>query len=68
MTTGPRRSLDRVAASCALEQVLEIRVRAGDGLAIGHRNQHPAFSGSAAEEGHCGWLPASCANETAEGS
>jgi hypothetical protein len=33
-------------------------VRAGDCLAVGHRNQqHPAFVWSATEDGHHGWMP-----------
>lgn len=48
----------RVVTSCTREQVQEIRVRAGDSLSVGHRNQqHPAFIWSAAEDGHHGWVP-----------
>ena len=36
----------------------EIRIHAGDSLAVGHRNQqHPAFVWSATEDGHHGWVP-----------
>jgi hypothetical protein len=53
-----RRRRVRVATSCAREQVQEIRVRAGDSIAVGHRNQqHPAFIWSATEDGHHGWVP-----------
>jgi hypothetical protein len=58
VTTDPQRRLVRVASSCTREQVQEIRVHAGDSLAIGHRNQqHPAFVWSATEDGHHGWVP-----------
>jgi len=57
MTSHPRRNV-RVSTSCAREQVQEIRVRAGDSLSVGHRNQlHPAFVWSATEDGHHGWVP-----------
>jgi Variant SH3 domain len=58
MTTDPQRRRVRVMTSCTREQVQEIRVRAGDSLAVGHRNQqHPAFVWSATEDGHHGWIP-----------
>jgi hypothetical protein len=48
----------RVLSSCTREQVQEIRIRAGDSLSVGHRNQqHPAFVWSATEDGHHGWVP-----------
>ena len=58
MTTDPQPGRVRVAASCTREQVQEIRIRVGDSLSIGHRNQqHPAFVWSATEDGHHGWVP-----------
>ncbi len=58
MTTDPQRRQVRVSSSCTREQVQEIRVHAGDSLAVGHRNlQHPAFVWSATEDGHHGWVP-----------
>jgi hypothetical protein len=58
MTTDPRHRQVRVVTSCAREQVQEIRMRAGDGLSVGHRNQqHPAFIWSATEDGRHGWVP-----------
>jgi hypothetical protein len=57
MTPTPRRQV-RVVTSCTREQVQEIRVRAGDSISVGHRNQqHPAFVWSATEDGHHGWVP-----------
>ena len=48
----------RVVTSCTREQVQEIRIRVGDSLSVGHRNQqHPAFVWSATEDGHHGWVP-----------
>ena len=33
-------------------------MRAGDNVAVGHRNQqHPAFVWAATEDGHHGWMP-----------
>jgi hypothetical protein len=58
MTTDPQPRRIRVTKSCTREQVQEIRIRAGDSLAVGHRNQqHPAFVWSATEDGHHGWVP-----------
>jgi hypothetical protein len=58
VSTAPHRRRVRVATSCTREQVQEIRVREGDGLAVGHRNQqHPAFVWSATEDGQYGWVP-----------
>jgi Variant SH3 domain len=58
MTIDPQRRRVRVATSCTREQVQEIRIHAGDALAVGHRNQqHPAFIWSATEDGHHGWVP-----------
>lgn len=58
MTADPQRRRARVATSCTREQVQEIRIRVGDGLAVGHRNQqHPAFVWCATEDGHHGWVP-----------
>ena len=48
----------RVITACAREQVQEIRIRAGESLFVGHRNQqHPAFVWSATEDGHHCWVP-----------
>ena len=58
MTTDLHRRQVRVVRSCTREQVQEIRMRAGDCLSVGHRNQqHPAFIWSATEDGHHGWVP-----------
>ncbi len=58
MTTDPQPRQVRVSSSCTREQVQEIRIHAGDSLAVGHRNQqHPAFVWSATEDGHHGWVP-----------
>jgi hypothetical protein len=58
MTTDPQPRRVRAAKSCTREQVQEIRIHAGDSLAVGHRNQqHPAFVWSATEDGHHGWVP-----------
>jgi hypothetical protein len=69
MTTEPQRRRVGVAASCTREQVQEIRVRAGDSLAVGHRNQqHPAFVWCATEDGHHGWVPEDYIERTGERS
>jgi hypothetical protein len=48
----------RVITSRARDHVENIRVRAGDDLAVGHRNQqYPEFLWCAAEDGHAGWVP-----------
>jgi hypothetical protein len=58
MSTDTHHRRVRVVTSCTREQIQEIRVREGDGLAVGHRNQqHPAFVWSATEDGHHGWVP-----------
>jgi hypothetical protein len=58
MNSDPQCRRVRVATPCTREQVQEIRVRAGDSLAVGHRNQqHPEFVWSATEDGHHGWVP-----------
>lgn len=58
MTMDPQRRQVRVVTSCTRERVQEIRVRIGDSLSVGHRNQqHPAFVWSATEDGHHGWVP-----------
>jgi hypothetical protein len=58
MTSDPQPRRVRVSTSCTREQVQEIRVRAGDSLSVGHRNQqHPAFVWCATEDGHHGWVP-----------
>jgi hypothetical protein len=58
MITDQRPRRVRVATSCTRERVQEIRIHAGDSLAVGHRNQqHPAFVWSATEDGHHGWVP-----------
>jgi hypothetical protein len=58
MTSTPQHRRVRVVTSCTREQVQEIRVRAGDSVSLGHRNQqHPAFVWSATEDGHHGWVP-----------
>jgi hypothetical protein len=58
MSPDPQRRRVRVTTSCTREQVQEIRMRAGDNVAVGHRNQqHPAFVWAATEDGHHGWVP-----------
>jgi hypothetical protein len=58
MTASSQRRRVRVFTSCTREQVQEIRIREGDNLSLGHRNQqHPAFVWSATEDGHHGWVP-----------
>lgn len=58
MTTDSQSRRVRAATSCTREQVQEIRVRPGDSLAVGHRNQqHPDFVWCATEDGHHGWVP-----------
>jgi hypothetical protein len=58
MTTDLQPRRVRVATSCTRQQVQEIRIVAGDSLAVGHRNQqHPAFVWCATEDGHHGWVP-----------
>jgi hypothetical protein len=58
MTSDPQLRRVRVLTSCTREQVQEIRLRAGDSVAVGHRNQqHPSFVWSAGEDGHHGWVP-----------
>jgi len=58
MITDSKSRQVRVVTSCTREQVQEIRIRRGDSLAVGHRNQqHPAFVWSATEDGHHGWVP-----------
>ncbi len=48
----------RVVTSCAREHIQDIRIREGDSLSVGHRNQqHPAFVWCATEDGHHGWVP-----------
>jgi hypothetical protein len=57
MSNDPQRRRVRVTTACAREQVQEIRIHAGDALAVGHRNQqHPAFVWCATEDGHHGWV------------
>lgn len=58
MSTDPQRRRVRVLTPCTREQVQEIRLRAGDSVAVGHRNQqHPDFVWCATEDGHHGWVP-----------
>jgi hypothetical protein len=58
VTDDPMHRRVRVITACAREQVQEVRVRAGDSLAVGHRNmQHPSFVWSAKEDGSHGWVP-----------
>ena len=58
MSTDLQRRRVRVLRSCTREQVQEIRLRAGDSVAVGHRNQqHPDFVWCATEDGHHGWAP-----------
>jgi hypothetical protein len=48
----------RVIKSCAREHIQDIRIRRGDSLSVGHRNQqHPSFVWCATEDGHHGWVP-----------
>jgi len=58
MEPDPQRRHVRVTTPCTREQIQEIRMRAGDSVAVGHRNQqHPAFVWCATEDGHHGWVP-----------
>ena len=58
MSTDLQRRRVRVLKSCTREQVQEIRLHAGDSVAVGHRNQqHPDFVWCATEDGHHGWAP-----------
>ncbi len=58
MSTDSQRRHVRVTTSCTREQVQEVRVREGDSVAVGHRNQqHPDFVWAATEDGHHGWVP-----------
>lgn len=48
----------RVVASRARDHVENIRVRQGDVVAVGHRNQQfPEFVWCGSEDGHHGWVP-----------
>jgi hypothetical protein len=69
MTIDPQPRRVRVATSCTREQVQEIRVRTGESLAVGHRNQqHAAFVWCATEDGHHGWVPEDYIEKTGERS
>ena len=69
MTTDQHRRRVRVLTSCLREQVQEIRIREGDSVAVGHRNQqHPAFVWCATEDGHHGWVPEAYLEMTGERS
>jgi SH3-like domain-containing protein len=47
----------RVTISRARDHIENISFRAGDDLAVGHRNQqYPEFVWCAAEDGHAGWV------------
>ena len=48
----------RVATSRARDHVENIRIRDGESIVVGHRNQqYPEFLWCAAEDGHAGWVP-----------
>ncbi len=69
MTPESQHPRVRVATACARQQIQEIHVRTGDGVAVGHRNlQHPAFVWCATEDGHHGWVPADYLTMTGEHS
>jgi hypothetical protein len=48
----------RVITSRARDHVENIRIRDGESVVVGHRNQqYPEFLWCAAEDGHAGWVP-----------
>ena len=48
----------RVVTSRARDHVENIRIRQGESIVVGHRNQQfPEFLWCAAEDGHAGWVP-----------
>ena len=48
----------RVVTSRARDHVENIRIRQGESIVVGHRNQqYPEFLWCAAEDGHAGWVP-----------
>ena len=59
MDTFPTRV--RVTASRVSDHVDDVRLRTGDAIAVGHRNQqYPEFVWCATEDGHHGWAPEEC--------
>jgi hypothetical protein len=48
----------RVTASRVSDHIDDVRLRAGDSIVVGHRNQqYPEFVWCATEDGHHGWAP-----------
>jgi hypothetical protein len=48
----------RVTASRVSDHIDDVRLHAGDFVAVGHRNQqYPDFVWCATEDGHAGWAP-----------
>ena len=48
----------RVVTSRVRDHVENIRIRQGESIVVGHRNQqYPQFLWCAAEDGHAGWVP-----------
>jgi hypothetical protein len=48
----------RVSVSRARDHIENIRIRQGESVVVGHRNQqYPVFLWCAAEDGHAGWVP-----------
>jgi len=59
MDTFPTRV--RVTSSRVSDHVDDVRLSAGDSIAVGHRNQqYPEFVWCATEDGHHGWAPEEC--------
>ncbi|MCX6363080.1 MAG: SH3 domain-containing protein [Actinobacteria bacterium] len=51
----------RVTTSRVSDHIDDVRLRAGDSIAVGHRNQqYPEFVWCATEDGHHGWAPEEC--------
>ena len=48
----------RAVRSCVSNHIDEVRLRSGDSVAVGHRNQqYPEFVWCATEDGYAGWAP-----------
>jgi hypothetical protein len=59
----------RVTASRVSDHIDDVHLRAGDSVAVGHRNQqYPEFVWCATEDGHAGWAPEACLEMTGPGS
>ena len=59
----------RALRSCVSDHIDDVRLRAGDSVAVGHRNQqYPEFVWCATEDGHAGWAPEAFLETTGSGS